>query len=421
MIGDNKYQGLIGMIEKIKLTDSSIKKMQSSTLRDTEITGFVVIARKGGRFFYLEYRSPMTKKAKKYAIGRWGNLTASEARDLAKIAAGQVAKGECPQTLSRERKNETTKQELCTLRDYLDNGYKEITSEKTAASATKRIEKHFSKLLNKPISQISSIEIMKWQKQYKGAPSGANRILTDLQGVLTKAVKSGLIDKSPMTGVKKLREDKNQKIRYLTHAEEARLMHAIDTREGKRREERLRYIKHCESRSSRKTLPPHGTFTDHVKPLVITALNTGLRRGELFSLRLSAIDFDARLLTVDGGGTKSGQTRQIPLNDDVFSTLKTWIQETKNKGYVFPSPESGGRLDNIDSAWEAIREAAGLPEAGLHTLRHTFGTRLAHKRVDLVTIKDLMGHSSLDVTARYLHTNNILKIKAVMELCDASG
>ncbi|WP_067582980.1 site-specific integrase [Endozoicomonas ascidiicola] len=405
------------MVEKAKLTDSSIRKMQPGKLRDTEIKGFVVITRKGGHFFYLEYRSPISNQAKKYAIGRWGNLTASEARYLAKIAAGQVAKGECPQTLSHQKKNEITNQEICTLRHFLDSDYKDITPEKTAVSATKRIRKHFPKLLDKPISQISPIEIMKWQKQYKGAPSGANRILTDLQGALTKAVKSGLIDKSPMADVQKLREDRNPKIRYLAHTEEARLMHAINMREAKRRDERLRYIQHCESRSSRQTLPPHGTFTDHIKPLVITALNTGLRRGELFNLRLSAIDFDARLLTVDGSGAKSGQTRQIPLNDDVFSALKTWIHETQNKGYVFPSPENGGRLDNIDSAWEVLREAAGLPDTGLHTLRHTFGTRLAHKRIDLVTIKDLMGHSSLDVTARYLHTNHELKINAVAELC----
>ena len=407
------------MVERKKLTDSNISKMQSDKLRDTEVRGFVVITRKKGKFFYLEYKSPVDDKYKKHPIGRWGDITASVAREQARIAAGQIASGQDPQKLKHDRKAKNDKQKMSTLRNFLNTGYKEITPTRTADKATKTIERHFQSLLDKPMSSITAIDIMKWQKQYKGKASGANRILNDIQGVLTKAVKYGLIDSTPMSEVKKLREDKNQKIRYLTQEEEARLLSALDVRQEKQRAERNRYIQHCEKRSSRELLQPHGTFTDHLKPLVITALHTGLRRGELFNLQVSAIDFDARLLTVCGDGAKSGQTRQVFLNDIAFEALTIWLQETGNNSYVFPSPTTGGRLDNIDSAWSSIRQISGLQDIGLHTLRHTFGTRLAHKRVDLVTIKDLMGHSSLDVTARYLHTNNELKIKAVMELCNA--
>ncbi|WP_157794303.1 tyrosine-type recombinase/integrase [Endozoicomonas ascidiicola] len=272
---------------------------------------------------------------------------------------------------------------MSTLRNFLKTGYREVTPKKTADKAIKTIELHFANLLDKPMHKILPVEIKKWQNQYPGKASGANRILNDLQGALTKAVLFQLLDASPVKQVKKLKEDKSQEIKYLTKEEEHLLLAAVDSRQEEHRAKRLRYITHCKQRKNLDVLEPHGTFTDYLKPIVITVLNTGLRPGELFNLRVSAINKEARLLTVVGDGSKTGQTRQIFLNDLVFNTLTTWIQETGHTGLVFPSSKTGGRLDNISTAWNSLRTHSGLPEIILYNLRHTFATRLVHNRVDL--------------------------------------
>ena len=398
-----------------KLTDSSVSKMTGTRLTDTDIKGFYALARKTGKFFYYKYKTE-DGKSRTHPLGRFGNITTSEARELAQIAAGQVAKGLDPQAEKHAHREEQKRQEQSTLRAFLMNGYREVTPAKTADESIPIIENHFAEYLDVPMGDITAWSLEKWKRSYKGKASGANRVLTRLRTALNKAVKAGLLEVSPMAEVKKLKEDKSQKIRYLTTEEEQRFLEAVEARQQKQREERIRFINWHKERHREPPAPLDKPFTDHIKPMVMVALNAGLRRGELFNLRVSDINLPDRLLTVAGDGSKSGQTRQIPLNDKAFSVLVGWLNQTGHTGLVFPSPVTGGRLDNINSAWVKLRESAKLPDLRLHDLRHTFGTRLAHNRVDLVTIKELMGHESLDTTARYLHTSQELKINAVMGL-----
>ncbi|UYM14054.1 tyrosine-type recombinase/integrase [Endozoicomonas euniceicola] len=397
-----------------KLTDSLVSKT-TARLTDSAVRGFFVLPRKTGKFFYYKYKTP-EGKSRSFPLGRFGNVTTTEARKLAKEAAGQVAKGLDPQAEKQAHRAEQKRQEQETLRAFLAGGYREVTPKKTADEVTPKLMHHFSEYMDQPMSSITAWSIEKWKRSYPGKPSGANRMLTRLRGVLNKAVKAGLLEVSPMADVKKLKEDKNQKIRYLTTVEEKTFLDAVEARQEKHREERTRYIKWCMDRNRKPPMPFDQPFTDHVAPMIVVKLNTGLRRGELFNLRVADLNLPDRLLTVVGEGAKSGQTRQIPLNDKAFTALVGWLNQTGNSGLVFPSPVTGLRLDNINSAWRQLRKGAGLPDLRLHDLRHTFGTRLAHNRVDLVTIKELMGHESLDTTARYLHTSQELKINAVMGL-----
>ncbi len=344
-----------------------------------------------------------------------GAITADQARELAKSMAGDVAKGEDLAVKRKEARAEAVKKSQQTLRAFLDGGYLEVAPAKTAADTVPRVKRSFKEFLDKPMPEITAWQLEKWKRAYTGKASACNRELTALRGVFTRAVNAGLIDKSPMPDVKKLKEDKNKKIRFLTEAEEQQLLAATETRQEEQRAERLRFIKHCETRTREAPEPITGKFTDHIMPMVLVALNTGLRRGELFNLKVKDVDLSSKRpsLTVVGEGAKSGQTRQIPLNDTAFNTLVTWLNESQPRDLVFPSPKTGRRMDNIKSAWTALRELAGLPDVRLHDLRHTFGTRLAHARIDLVTIKELMGHESLETTARYLHTNDERKLEAV--------
>jgi integrase len=73
-------------------------------------------------------------------------------------------------------------------------------------------------------------------------------------------------------------------------------------------------------------LLPH--FGDHLTPAVLLSMNTGLRRGEVLKLRWTSVDFNRRLLTVEGGNAKNRQTRHVPLNEEAISTLRRWREQS---------------------------------------------------------------------------------------------
>ena len=405
-----------------RITETGLKGLkQDQEIRDTEVRGLFVRSRKAGKLFYYSYMSPVTGNRRNKSIGRHGDITVADARAAAKLMAADVAKGIDPAEEKRKAVQQHLKEKNSTLRAFMNSGYKEVTTAKTAKQSIRTIELHFPVWLDKPMSSITAWELEKWKRVYKGKPSGANRILTCLRGVLSKAVKAGLLDKSPMPDVKQLKEDKNKTVRYLSEEEEERLFKALDERQDKHRTARNKYILWCRERNKPAPEPLPGVYTDHLKPMVVLSMKTGLRLGEVFNLAVSDLDLPGRVLTVvgeesgDRTGAKSGQSRQIPINDEVFAMLTSWLNQTGNRELVFPSPKTGGRFhdDGVKTAWTTVRTAANLTNFRFHDLRHTFGTRLAHNRIDLVTIKELMGHESLDTTARYLHTSNELKIQAV--------
>jgi len=113
-----------------------------------------------------------------------------------------------------------------------------------------------------------------------------------------------------------------------------------------RREETLRQarIHFNEWRAARgKSLLPHRRepYVDHLQPIVLLAMNTGLRRNELLQLGWQDIDFEAKWLTVRGVSAKNGQTRRIPLNTEAHATLEAWRKLAK-EGESRVSPGVGG-------------------------------------------------------------------------------
>lgn len=400
-----------------KITETEIKNLAAGeSIRDTEVTGFRADRKKTGVFFYLRYQ--LNGKRNTVKVGKHGAITVSQARELAKSLSGDIAKGEDPAMKRKTDRADAAKQSQQTLRAFLERGYLDVTPDKTAADAIPRIKRHFKEFLDKPMADITAWQLDKWKRAFKGKASSCNRELNALRGAFTKAVNAGLIDQSPMSKVKKVKEDKSRPIRFLTKEEEQRLLNAIEIRQERQKEVRQRFIKHCEGSTRKAPKPLTGQFTDHIKPMVILALNTGLRRGELFNLKVKDIDLSGTRpsITVIGEGAKTGQTRKIPLNDTAFYILETWLIEHHPKNHVFPSPKTGGRMDNIKSAWTSLRKLANLPDVRLHDLRHTFGTKLAHARIDMITIKELMGHEFLETTARYMHTNEERKMEAVLTI-----
>ncbi len=410
-----------------KITEAALKQLQTdSELRDTEQTGFYARKQKRKITFYYSFISPIDGKRKYITLGAYGNLTVSLAREAAKKAAGEVALGVDPQEKKLERRESAATATQRTFRHFLEGQFKKVVSGKMWDDTERSLRLHFKGWLDREMNSITKTEVQEWQQNYPGAPSGANRQLDNVRGLLTKAVDAKVIAQHPLRKIPNLRIDKQRKLDALTKAEEQRLLTALDNREERRRAERDRFISWHHTRNTDKNCPePHGSFTDHLKPILLLALHTGMRQGELFNLWAEDVDFESGTLTVvgldpdSGRRSKSAQTRVIPLNKVATATLRAWFEQTKPESFVFQG-KNGGRLDNIKSALTSLFAEARIQKKGkkLHALRHTFGTRLARKRVDLITIKELMGHASLETTQKYLHTDDEHKAKAVQLLDD---
>lgn len=412
---------------KTKITDSEIRKLRiGSTLRDTEINGLQARKRAKKISFRVEYHSPVTGKRRYLTLGAYGAITLTQARDAAKKALGKVSQGIDPQEEKSNLRKRANSEKERTLEHWLENGYKERVPDARYTEIKRILNKHFQSWLPRPMDSLTRNEAETWLRDYVGGPSGANRRMNDLRGVITHAVKAGVLSTHPLTNTEKLKTDNNQPRKPLTKAEEKRLLEAIERREERRREERLRYIEWQKERGH-ETLEPHGALTDHIKPIILTVLNTGLRQGEVFNLYAEDIDFEAAIpvITVigldpeSGRRNKAGTTRHIPINKTLAPILEAWLRQTKPKKFLFPSPKTGGRLDNIKKSLEGLMSEARIKGKKLHAMRHTFGTKLVNKDADLITLQELMGHADINTTRKYLHTNNKRKSAAVQLLDDS--
>ena len=148
--------------------------------------------------------------------------------------------------------------------------------------------------------------------------------------------------------------------------------------------------------------------------------DTGLRRGEVFNLRWSDVDLEKKQLTVEGATSKSGQTRHIPLNSEAASILTNWRAQAQGQ-WVFTSPVTNKKFDNIKKSWEGLRSRAGVPDFWFHDLRHTFASKLVMAGEDLYVIKELLGHSTIQMTERYAHLAPEHKVRAVEKLTAPEG
>jgi site-specific recombinase XerD len=151
----------------------------------------------------------------------------------------------------------------------------------------------------------------------------------------------------------------------------------------------------------------------HLKHRILLALlyGCGLRCSEVRNVRLQDLDFDReRLHVVQGKGKKD---RYVPLSKHLIRGLKTYIEQEKPHNWLFngqPTDRSGGDSNNrysqrgIQHIVKRIAEEAGISKnVHVHTLRHTFATHLLEDGLDIISVKNLLGHSRIQTTMEYLH------------------
>jgi len=213
----------------------------------------------------------------------------------------------------------------------------------------------------------------------KRSPATVNRHLSVLSKIFSLAVDSELVESNPCFRVKKLKLN-NQRVRVLSSEEEAKLFFSLGENEL-------------------------------VKNIVLVALHTGMRRGEIFDLKWFDVDFIRGMIQVRE--SKSNKKRLIPMN----LTVRTMLQNFKRKSeFVFPSPKTNGRLDNIKRSFRRAVNEAEIKDFRFHDLRHTAATRMADAGADAFTLMKILGHSDIRMTSRYTHATDTALRRAVENL-----
>jgi len=137
----------------------------------------------------------------------------------------------------------------------------------------------------------------------------------------------------------------------------------------------------------------------HTAVLEVTALNTGMRKGEILALCWKDVDLENRKVTVKK--TKSNEIRVIPINQTLYQELSN-LSEGSDSEYIF-SNGNGHRFGDIKKSFSAALRRAGIEDFHFHDLRHTFGSHLVMQGIDLKTVQQVMGHKEIKTTMRYSH------------------
>lgn len=213
-------------------------------------------------------------------------------------------------------------------------------------------------------------------------PATINRLVATLKHMFTKAVEWEMVEEEALKKVRKVKmlEENNRRLRYLS-TEECQCL-----------------VDHCQ-----------GT----VKSMVIMALNTGMRRGEIFSLTWDQIDLKHGFILLDK--TKNGERREIPINEMLAEMLKS-LPRRLDGGRVFTSPETGNAYQTLSNTFMRACRLSGITDFHFHDLRHTFASHLVMAGVDITTVKELLGHKTLAMTLRYAHLAPSHKVKALETL-----
>ena len=283
------------------------------------------------------------------------------------------------------------------------------------------VRRSFPDFLNLRLDQITPYQLDLWRSKYQQGrkPNTVNKSVAVLKALLNKAVQWKIISTNPIRDFKKLKEDRKPITRFLYPDELERLKQAIRDRESEIREKRASGNEWRRDRGYELMSPLEIGFADHMAPMILLSLNTGMRQGEVFNLKWNDVNFRDGFIVIRGAHAKSAQTRQIPMNSVARKTLEVWKEQsvvTDAETLVFPSPVTGKPFNEVKTAWTKILARAEIKNFRWHDMRHHFASALAQKSISLQIIKDLLGHASIEMTLRYADLDKSNLTHAVNQL-----
>ena len=358
----------------IKLTATFIEKLEPPKQRveyyDTDCKGLIMrVNTSGDKYYALRYRNKASRYIR-YTIGKHGILSLTQARKEAKRLLGLVAQGE-------DIQQDKNKDEGLTFIDYLNNFYldwfksnrKEYPIfERTILNCCKNLHHYKLHEIDKTVLHQFLYE---YQKTRKVTNARLNRLSSAIKGAISRAVEFGYLSDNKLSGFSAMKEG-THKIRYFSAEEKAKFFEAL------------------------KATP------ELTRNIVMVAYYTGMRRGEIFTLKWKDINFNTKQIVLDKDNTKSGKSRYIPMHEEVLKVFNG-LQQTTQSNLIFKSPVTGKKLDTIKRSWSTLIKAAEIDNFRFHDLRHNFCSMLAMKGIPLYTIAQIAGHSDVKMTQRYAH------------------
>lgn len=399
---------------KEKLTGKILSSLEVTgkeyEVHDTIVIGlYVRVTAAGAKSYIVRWG-----RARKKALGRVGMLTLDQARQEATQYLYEARKHGEPLAVTNGRKGTA----LPSLREFIDDTYMPWckTHHKGHSKTLHTLDNNFDTIMAQRIDAISGRDLAQigttWM-QAGNKPSTVNRKMGSISGVFSRALEWEYITAHPMAKMKQLKVDSMGVVRYLSVDEDKRLRAALDARQDETRRQRENANKGREDKGQELMQSLLDLqFTDHLKPMVIVSLKTGMRRGELFDLKWSSVNFDTKTITVTGSTTKTSDTRHIQMNTEVVSVLEEWKKQSSLSPYVFANRE-GGRFEDVKSAWLKLLKRAQVTGFRWHDMRHDFASKLVMAGVPLNTVRDLLGHGDIKTTLCYAHLAPGTKAAAV--------
>lgn len=148
----------------------------------------------------------------------------------------------------------------------------------------------------------------------------------------------------------------------------------------------------------------------YLKDIVMTALYTGARKSEVLGLKWKNIDFENRLVVFEK--TKNDGVREVPMTEALFQMFSMKFNENARNEYIFVNKD-GKPFGNVFKSFNSVLRTTGIENFRFHDLRHTFASQLVMSGVDILTVKELLGHKELKTTLIYSHLAPKHKIEAV--------
>jgi len=339
--------------------------------------GVLKITRKypsGKKVSYLYIRYALNGKLKKEAVGKVGEVTKAVAQELLHQRKRQIRLGQLDMIGAR----------IPTLKEFSVE-YLAYVRDIVGKRSWKRDEQAISHLIRSfggyKLSEIESNVIIDYQgkRLIEGLkPATINRELAVLKHLFNVAKqRQKFFGDNPVSKVNFLQEN-NQIERILSIEEEKRLMNSSPS---------------------------------HISPIIVTALNTGMRKSEILTLKWSNVDLENNLIIIEANNSKSKRKKIIPINTELKSLFLNQKLKTASSEYVFLTPkgEPYKREDSLKYSFKRACKTAGIEGLRFHDLRHTFASRGVESGCPLVAISKILGHSNIQTTMRYAHPDESLR------------
>jgi integrase len=409
----------------MKLTKTAIDDAEKTGRRhilwDDELPGFGLrVEANGAKVFIVRYRADGGGRGatqRQSTIGRYGTLTAAQARKAAEKTLAAAALGQDPVGDLAAKRREMKVSELidlyaaegCIVQRGIRQG--EPMKPTTKAYTLARLRHHVVPLLGtRRVSELTEGDVERFVRDVakgrtakdvrldkkrgrvivRGGEGAARKVVRDLSAMLSFAQRRRIISANPVATAS-VRKTDGRRERFLTTDEVKRLGKALDALgvEGGRGLD-----KHGNPRPAM-----NAKALDIVRLLVLT----GCRRNEVAGLRWSEVDLDRGLLIFSD--TKTGKSVR-PLAAAAAVLLRELRDEAGSDAvFVFPAERGDGFFVGTKGVWAEVVEKAGLPGVTPHTLRHTLGAAAASGGEGLLLVGAILGHQNARSTAIYAHVD----------------